>query len=142
MDGGKLTVEYYHLYPIDDTIAGDRTIEDEIDKFKKTVTDVVFASRGYRIDQPLAVAPKDIPNTFTDIAAGTILANFCTVTFRTATKADIGFTANGMMRSGFTRGRRACKPSMTCSPWRRSAPASWIRRPGALWSPAISPAGS
>jgi len=105
LDGGKLTVESYRLYPIDDTIAGDRAIADEIDKFKKTVTEVAFASRGYSIDQPLAVAPRDIPNTFTDIAAGTILANFCTDAFRNATKADLGFTANGMMRSGFIRGK-------------------------------------
>ena len=105
LDGGKLTVESYQLHPIDDTIAGDRAIADEIDKFKKTVTEVVFASRGYSIDQPLAVAPRDLPNTFTDIAAGTILANLCTDAFRNATKADIGFTANGMMRAGLTRGK-------------------------------------
>ena len=105
LDGGKLTVESYRLHPIDDTIAGDRAIADEIDKFKKTVTEVVFASRGYSIDQPLAVAPRDLPNTFTDIAAGTILANLCTDAFRSATKADIGFTANGMMRAGLTRGK-------------------------------------
>ena len=65
----------------------------------------MFASRGYSIDQPLAVVPRDIPNTFTDIAAGTILANFCTDAFRNATKADLGFTANGMMRAGLTRGK-------------------------------------
>ena len=51
------------------------------------------------------MAPRDIPNTYTDIAASTILANFCTDAFRSATKADIGFTANGMMRAGFTRGK-------------------------------------
>ena len=77
LDGGKLTVESYRLYPIDDTIAGDRAIADEIDKLKKSVTEAVFASRGYSIDQPLAVAPRDLPNTFTDIAAGTLLANLC-----------------------------------------------------------------
>ena len=105
LDGDKLTVESYRLYPIDDTIAGDRAIDDEIEKFKKTVTEVAFASRGYSIDQPLAVAPRDMPNTYTDIAAGTILANFCTDAFRSATKADLGFTANGMMRAGLTRGK-------------------------------------
>ena len=105
LDGGKLTVDSYKLYPIDDTIVGDQSIADEIDKFKKIATEVVFASRGYRIDQPLAVAPRDIPNTFTDIAASTLLANLCTDAFRKATKADIGFTANGMMRAGFTRGK-------------------------------------
>jgi 5'-nucleotidase/UDP-sugar diphosphatase len=105
LDGGKLTVDSYKLIPVDDTIAGDQGIADEIARFKKAVTEVAFASRGYSIDQPLAVAPRDIPNTFTDIAAGTILANLCTDAFRSATKADIGFTANGMMRSGLIRGK-------------------------------------
>jgi 5'-nucleotidase / UDP-sugar diphosphatase len=105
LHNGKPTVESYQLHPINDTITGERAIEDEIDSFKRTVTKVVFASRGYSIDQPLAVAPRDIPNTFTDIAASTILANLCTDAFRTATKADIGFTVNGMMRTGFTRGK-------------------------------------
>jgi 5'-nucleotidase / UDP-sugar diphosphatase len=105
LDGGKLTVVSYRLHPIDDTIAGDRAVDDEIENLKKTVTAVVFASRGYRIDQPLAVAPRDIPNTFTDIAASTPLANLVTDAFRKATGADIGFTASGLMRAGFTRGK-------------------------------------
>jgi len=105
VDGGKLKVESYLLHPIDDTIAGDRAIADEIEKFKKTVTEAVFASRGYSVDQPLAVAPRDLPNTFTDIAAGTLLANLCTDAFRSATKADIGFSANGLMRASLTRGK-------------------------------------
>jgi 5'-nucleotidase/UDP-sugar diphosphatase len=105
LDGDKLTVASYQLHPIDDTILGDRAISDEIDKIKKTVTEVVFASRGYSVDQPLAMVPRDIPNTYADIAAGTILANFCTDAFRNATKADIGFTANGMMRSSFVHGK-------------------------------------
>ncbi len=105
LDGGKLKVESYKLHPIDDSIPGDRAIADEIDKFKKTVTEVVLASRGYSIDQPLARAPRDLPNTFTDIAAGTLLANLVTDAFRKATNADIGFTANAMMRAGFTQGK-------------------------------------
>jgi 5'-nucleotidase / UDP-sugar diphosphatase len=105
LDSGKLTVDSYRLIPIDDTIAGDHGIADEIDKLKNTVTEVVFAPRGYSIDQPLAVAPQDLPNTFTDIAAGTPLANLVTDAFRKATKADIGFNANGAMRAGLTRGK-------------------------------------
>ena len=105
VDGGKLTVGSCRLYPIDDTIAGDRTIASEIETLKKTVTGTVFASRGYSIDQPLAVVPRDLPNTFADIAASTILANFCTDAFRKATNADIGFSANGLMRAGLTRGK-------------------------------------
>jgi 5'-nucleotidase len=105
LDGGKLTVESYRLYPIDDSVAGDRAIADEIERLKKNVTADVFESRGYSIDQPLAIAPQDIPNTFTDIAASTLLANLVTDAFRNATSADIGFTANGLMRAGFTRGK-------------------------------------
>ncbi|MCC7375696.1 MAG: 5'-nucleotidase C-terminal domain-containing protein, partial [Verrucomicrobiales bacterium] len=105
LDGDKLTVESYKLHPVDDTVQGDKGMADEIEKLGKTVSKVAFASRGYRIDQPLAIAPRDIPNTFTDIAAGTILANLCTDAFRNATKADIGLTANGMMRAGFIRGK-------------------------------------
>jgi 5'-nucleotidase len=105
VDGGTLTVESYRLYPVDDTIAGDRAVADEIETLKKGVTAAVFASRGYGIDQPLAVAPRDLPNTFTDIAAGTPLANLVTDAFRNATKADVGLNANGAMRAGFTRGK-------------------------------------
>jgi 5'-nucleotidase/UDP-sugar diphosphatase len=105
LDGGKLTVASYRLIPIDDTIAGDHVIADEIDKLKKTVTEVVFAPRGYSIEQPLAVTPQDLPNTFTDIAAGTILANLVTDAFRKATMADIALNANGAMRAGLTPGK-------------------------------------
>jgi 5'-nucleotidase len=105
LDGGKLTVESYRLHPIDDTVAGDRAIGDEIEKLKKSVTEAVFASRGYSVDQPLAVIPRDLPNTYSDYAAGTLLANLCTDAFRKATKADIGFSVNGLMRTGLTRGK-------------------------------------
>jgi len=105
IDGNKLTVESYKLHPIDDSIAGDRAIAAEIDKLKKGVTAAVFASRGYSIDQPLAIAPQDLPNTYSDIAASTLLANLCTDAFRKATNADIGFTVNGTMRAGLARGK-------------------------------------
>jgi 5'-nucleotidase / UDP-sugar diphosphatase len=105
VEGDKLKVESYRLHPIDDSIAGDRAIADEIDKLKKSVTTAVFASRGYSIDQPLAITSRDLPNTFTDIAAGTILANLVTDSLRKATQADIGFTANGMMRAPLMRGK-------------------------------------
>ena len=86
LDGDKLTVESYKLIPVDDTIAGDKGMANEIEKIKKIVTKVAFASRGYSIDQPLAIAPRDIPNTYSDIAASTLLANLCTDAFRKATQ--------------------------------------------------------
>jgi len=105
LEGAKVAVESYRLHPIDDSIAGDRTTADEIEKLKKVVTGAVFASRGYSIDQPLAIAPQDLPNTFSDIAASTLLANLVTDAFRNATQADIGFTANGTMRASLMRGK-------------------------------------
>jgi 5'-nucleotidase len=106
LDGGKLTVESYRLIPIDDTIAGNHAMNNDIDKLKKTVTEVVFAPRGYSIDQPLAMVTQDMPNTFTDIPAGTPLANLVSDAFRKATQADIALNANGAMRSGLTPGGR------------------------------------
>jgi 5'-nucleotidase len=105
LDGGQVTVESYRLHPMDDTVLGDHATDGEIQKLKKGVTAAVFASRGYAVDQPLAIVPQDLSNTFTDIAAGTILANLVTDAFRAATGADVGFTANGLMRAPLTRGK-------------------------------------
>jgi 5'-nucleotidase / UDP-sugar diphosphatase len=105
LDGDKLTVESYELHPVNDTIPGDPSITSEINKFKAMVNEVVFRSRGYHVDQPLVRVAQDVPNKFTDIEAGTPLANFITDAFRKATGADIGFTANGMIRAGFKRGK-------------------------------------
>jgi 5'-nucleotidase len=105
VEGDQLKVESYRLYAIDDSIAGDHAIDDEIAKLKPSVTAAVFAARGYSVDQPLAIAPRDLPNTFTDIPASTPLANLCTDAFREATHADIGFTVNGLMRAPLMRGK-------------------------------------
>jgi 5'-nucleotidase len=105
LDGNRLTVDSYRLYAIDASITGDPAIGEAIETFKQSVTAAVFASRGYSVDQPLAVVPRDMPNTFTDIAAGTPLANLVTDAFRKATEADIGFSANGMIRAGLKRGK-------------------------------------
>lgn len=105
LQGNKLKVESYKLHAVDDTLVGDTAIAREIDAFKQTTSKAVFESRGYKIDEPLVKIPRDLPNTFTDIAAGTVLANLVTDAFRKATKADIGFTANGMMRAPLTRGK-------------------------------------
>lgn len=105
VDGEKLKVESYILYPIDAGVEGDKKIHNEIENFKKSVSETVFASRGYSVDQALAVAPQNLMNTFTDIEAGTILANLCTDAFRNATGSDIGFTVNGLMRAPILRGK-------------------------------------
>jgi 5'-nucleotidase len=105
LSDGKVTVEAYQLHPMDDTVLGDRGTSEAIDRLKKGVTGAVFSSRGYTVEQPLAIVPRDLPNTFSDIAAGTVLANLVTDAFRSATGADIGFTVNGLMRAPLIRGK-------------------------------------
>jgi len=103
-DGERWAVESCRLHPIDDSVPGDVGMGEEIERLKDGVSRAVFASRGYSIDQPLAVVPCDLVNTHTDIAGGTLLANLCTDAYRQATRADIGFSVNGMMRATLTRG--------------------------------------
>lgn len=38
LDGDKLTVDSYKLYPVDDMIMGDKAVAAEIESLKKTVT--------------------------------------------------------------------------------------------------------
>lgn len=104
VDGDALTVETCKAHPIDDTIPGDRSISEVIDVFKQRVTEVVFAPRGFSIGQPLVRIDQDLPNTSSDLAASSILANICTDAFRKATGAQIAMTANGLMRNGLSRG--------------------------------------
>jgi 5'-nucleotidase len=104
--GDELMVDAFQTHPIDDTIPGDPAVSEVIDELKKRVTEVVFAPRGFVIDQPLARIERDLTNASTDLAASTILANLCTDAFRKATGAQIALTANGLMRNGLTRGNR------------------------------------
>jgi len=104
IDGDVLNVDAFQTHPIDDTILGDAVISRMIEGFKTRVTEVVFAPRGFAIDQPLARIEKDLTNASSDLAASTILANLCTDAFREATGAQIALTANGLMRNGLTRG--------------------------------------
>ena len=105
LEGGKVTVVSYGLHPMDDSVEGDHAVDRQIEAFKTDVTAAVFASRGYAVDQPLAVVPQDLLNTFADIPASTVLANLVTDAFRAATGADVGFTANGLMRGALRRGK-------------------------------------
>jgi 5'-nucleotidase len=104
IDRDVRTVDAFQTHPIDDTIPGDVAISQIIEGFKKRVTELVFAPRGFAIDQPLVRIEKDLTNASSDLAASTILANLCTDAFRKATRARIALTANGLMRNGLTRG--------------------------------------
>lgn len=104
IDGDALTVDRLKTHPIDDTILGEVAISQFIEGLKARVTEVVFARRGFAIDQPLARIERDLTNASADLAASTILANLCTDAFRKATGARIALTANGLMRNGLVRG--------------------------------------
>jgi 5'-nucleotidase/UDP-sugar diphosphatase len=104
IDGGVLAVDACQAHPIDDTILGDAAISQTIEGFKKRVTELVFAPRGFAINQPLVRIETDLTNASSDLAASTVLANLCTDAFRKATGARIALTANGLMRNGLSRG--------------------------------------
>lgn len=104
LDSG-VSVDSCIVHEIDDTILGDAAVSEVIDVFKQRVTEVVFASRGFAIDQPLAQIDRDLPNISSDLAASAVLANLCTDAFRKATGAPIAMTANGLMRNGLTKGK-------------------------------------
>jgi 5'-nucleotidase/UDP-sugar diphosphatase len=104
IDRGVLAVDACQAHPIDDTILGDAAVSGLVEGFKARVTKLVFAPRGFAIDQPLIRIEKDLPNASSDLAASTILANLCTDAFRKATGAQIALTANGLMRNGLSRG--------------------------------------
>ena len=104
LSGGKVNVESYRLIPVVDTIKGDRTVQQEVDRFSKESSQIVFASRGYSITQPLAVISEDWPMDYSDLESGIPLANLVTDAFHKMENADIAFTANGMIRAGLTKG--------------------------------------
>ncbi len=104
LEGGNVKVESYRLIPVDDTVMGDRTIQQEVDRFLEESSQIVFASRGYSVTQPLAVISEDWPMNYGDVASGTPLANLVTDAFRQATGADIALTANGTIRAALIKG--------------------------------------
>jgi 5'-nucleotidase / UDP-sugar diphosphatase len=104
LEGGKVKVESYRLIPVEDQVMGDRTIQQEVDRFLEESSQIVFASRGYSVTQPLAVVSEDWPMNYSDIESGTPLANLVTDAFRQATGADIALTANGTIRAALIKG--------------------------------------
>jgi len=104
LSGGRVKVESYRLIPVVDTVRGDRIVQQEVDRFSKESSQIVFASRGYSINQPLVVISEDWPMDYSDLESGIPLANLVTDAFRKAVGADIAFTANGSIRAGLTRG--------------------------------------
>src|SRR5208282_1105967 len=94
----------YRLIPVVDTVKGDLTVQQEVDRFSKESSQIVFASRGYSINQPLAVISEDWPMIYTNLESGIPLANLVTDAFRKMEDADIAFTPNGLIRSGLTKG--------------------------------------
>jgi 5'-nucleotidase / UDP-sugar diphosphatase len=101
---GKVKVESYRLIPIEGTIMGDRGIQQEVDRFVNESSQFAFASRGYRVTQPLVVISEDWQMDYRDIESGTPLANVVTDAFRQATGADVAFTANGLIRAALIKG--------------------------------------
>ena len=103
-EGGRAEVESYQVLVVDDKIQGNAPVHDKVNHFLKSSSEAVFASRGYKITQPLAVIDQDWPMEYSDIDGGTPLANVVTDAFLRATGADVAFTANGLIRAGLKKG--------------------------------------
>jgi len=104
MEGGKRKVESYKLHTIDDTIPGDPRLANAVDAFKAETSRILFAPRGFAIDEPLAMIDRDWSNSFFDLTASMPLGNLTTDAIRHAAKADVALNAAGMVRAGLTKG--------------------------------------
>ena len=104
MEGGRVEVESYRVIPVDDNILGNATVQKKVNHFLQASSAAVFASRGYRVTQPLVVIDQDWPMDYRDKESSTPLANVVTDAFLQATGADVAFTASGLIRAGLKKG--------------------------------------
>ena len=104
MEGRERKVVSYTLHTIDDTIPGDPNLARVMEGFKAETSRIVFAPRGFTINEPLAVIDRDWPNTFFDLTASMPLGNLTADAIRYATNADVALNAAGMVRAGLPKG--------------------------------------
>ena len=104
MEGGERKVESHKLHPIDDSIPGDPRLAKAVEVFKAETSRILFAPRGFTIDEPLAVIDRDWSNSFFDLTASMPLGNLTADAIRHAAEADVALNAAGMVRAGLTKG--------------------------------------
>jgi 5'-nucleotidase / UDP-sugar diphosphatase len=104
MEGRERKVESYKLHTIDDTIPGDPRLAKAVKVFKVETSRILFAPRGFAIDEPLAVIDRDWSNSFFDLTASMPLGNLTADAIRHAANADVALNAAGMVRAGLTKG--------------------------------------
>jgi len=75
-----------------------------VELFKAETSRILFAPRGFAIDEPLAVIDRDWSNSFFDLTASMPLGNLTADAIRHAAKADVALNAAGMVRAGLTKG--------------------------------------
>ena len=104
-----------------------------MEAFKAETSRIVFAPRGLRIDEPLAVIDRDWANTFFDLEASRPLGNLTADAIRYATMADVALNAAGMVRAGLTKGASGVQTAYDSSYLRRSGSASRTRALAVPW---------
>ena len=104
MEGRDRAVVSYDLHTVDDTILGDARLMKEMVKFREETSRIVFAPRGLRMDEPIAVIDRDWSNTFFDLEASRPLGNLTADAMRHATGADVAFNVAGAVRASLPRG--------------------------------------
>ena len=62
LEGRDRKVVSYELHPVDDTILGDPRLIKEMKTFTAETSRIVFAPRGLKLDEPLAVIDRDWSN--------------------------------------------------------------------------------
>jgi 5'-nucleotidase len=104
LDHDGRQVRSYTCHTIDATIAGEPAMVQAIAGFTAEASRKVFAPYGYEVLQRLAIVPRDIPSSASDLAVSAPLGNLVTDAIRQATGADVGLTANGALRAGLSKG--------------------------------------
>ena len=104
VQGRERRVISYALHAVDDTLLGDPGLAKEMVHFTHEASRIVFAPRGLRIDESVAVIDRDWSNTFFDLDASRPLGNLTADSLRFATGADIALNVAGMVRAGLTKG--------------------------------------
>jgi 5'-nucleotidase len=105
IDGRAREVVAYDLHPVNDTIPGDPRLARAMETFKAATSRIVFAPRGLRMDEPIAVTDRDWSNTFFDLDASRPLGNLTADAIRHATGADVALNAAGMVRASLPKGK-------------------------------------
>ncbi len=108
-DPATVTVDGYTLQPIDDTVAGDPTMQAAVDQYISGV-DTALTGTGLTYKLPVAETSVDLPlPPFAEAPVGNLVADSylaVSTALQPAEPPVMGFEANGQIRSDIQKGKR------------------------------------